>query len=161
MGVNTTESLVTREGKRLPACVMTTTLALSALSERQPADCVDEAPSRCTAIDAVLDQAYLHDILQHVRSAFKLAIYGVPVHLVLAAVAAVAFWSGASRHALASPAHHPDRTLTRYFLANTSHVNSFDGLSSVIQQLFNRGSSVCSRACSIPMCSVAGMAPVS
>eukprot|EP00892_Ulva_mutabilis_P004385 jgi/Ulvmu1/2318/UM013_0166.1 len=82
-------------------CVMNPPAVSRTDGQRQTtADCVDEAPDGCSAIDAVLDQACLNDILQHMRSAFKVAVYGAPVHLVLAAVAAAAFWSGASSELL-------------------------------------------------------------
>lgn len=67
-------------------------------SSGEPGSCVDEGPSRCRAIDAVLGQAYLQDILLHMTSAYKLSVYGIPVHVALATVAAIVFWSGASRY---------------------------------------------------------------
>lgn len=85
--------------------MMASTLGSRTADGRQTEGCVDEAPAHCSAIDAVLDQAYLNDILQHMKSAYKLVMYGCPFHLVLAAVAAVAFWNGASRHVLISSAH--------------------------------------------------------
>lgn len=77
---------------------MSHTQDIDAQGTDQTANCVDEGPSQCRAIDAVLSQAYLQDILQQMRSAFKLSIYGIPIHLGLATVASVVFWSGATRH---------------------------------------------------------------